>query len=324
LPETLKNFGSETFMNCEKLENINLPNTLERIGGLAFGGCDALKAFKIPANVSSVGMGAFAYCVNLAMLDIDESNSNFCVIDGVLFNKDKTKIISFPCGYKSRHYTVPDGVKVIGDTSFSGAKIETITFPLSLEIIEDSAFRDCSKMKIFDVPDTVMEIGHSAFEGCCNVNKIHLPNQLKILRFLSLAGCDKLKEFEMPASVKTVETGALTWTRNLEILVLHNGLEELNDSLQFSNIRELYIPKTVRKIGSGLAILGSKRTKTQLIVDEENPFFCAVDNSLYSRDETILIAACPNNRKIFVVPDGVRKIEALVFARLDFEQIISL
>jgi len=321
-PDTLREIGHGTFMCCDKLNNINLPEKLEAISSFAFSGCESLESIIIPANVSYIGGSAFQNCDSLEKFEIDEQNAHFTVIGGVLFSKDKTKLVSFPCGNKNKNYIVPNGVKVICDGAFAGSKIQNITFPTSLDVIEDWAFRGCYDLEMLYIPDSVVEIGELAFEFCTNIKKVRLSNNLKALNRQVFGSCNNLKELEIPASVKTIEETALAWAYNLEKLTLCDGLEEIKDDLKYTKIRKLHIPKTVKEIESGLAILGrSELNKIEYEVDKENPFFCAVDGSLYSKDKTRLVAVFPIQKEKFVVPNGVQIIEQYVFQELDFEQI---
>ena len=322
IPETFKEFGNGTFMNCESLEEINFPDKLNRIGSFSFCNCTSLKPIKIPANVSIIESAAFSGCCNIEKFEIEESNPHFSVLDGVLYNKDKTKLIAFPSGFKNKHYSVPENVEIIGDGSFLDSLIESITFPSSLKIIEGWAFRFCKNLTTIEIPDSVTEIGELAFEFCSNIEKVKLSNKLTILKRQTFSCCEKLKELYVPASVKSIEETALGWTHNLENLVLNNGLEEIKDDFKFTKLKKLFIPKTVKKIQSGLAILGrSEFHKIEYEVSEENPHFSVINGSLYNKNKTRLIAVFPTDKKQFIVPEGVQIIEDFVFADLHLERI---
>jgi hypothetical protein len=247
VPETLEEFAHGTFANCEKLQDINFPNRLKCIGSFAFTGCNMFKSIKIGGMVHEVGHAAFSSCKAMEKFEVDETNKHFSVVDGVLFNKDKTMLVAFPCGYKSNHYTVRQGVETIEYGAFLGAQIESITFPSSLKIIGGWAFRLCDKIQTLDIPDSVTEIGESAFGYCSALKKVKLSNQITVLRERTFSGCDSLKEIDIPSSVKIIEGIAFAWTSNLEKLILHDGIEEFNDDLKLTNIKEFFIPKTVKK-----------------------------------------------------------------------------
>ena len=321
-PNTFREIGYGTFICCEKLDNVNLPEKLETINNFAFSGCKSLSSIFIPAYVSKIGSSAFQSCTSLERFEIDEQNTHFTVIDGVLFSKDKTKLVSFPCGSKNKNYFVPNGVKVICDGAFAGCRIENITFPTTLEIIEGYAFRGCSNLKMLNIPDSVIEIGELAFEFCDKVKKVQLSKSLKILKRQVFGSCNGIKKIEIPPSVEKIEETALGWTYNLETLILNNGLKEINDDLNYTKIKKLYIPRTVKEIESGLAILGrSKLKKIEYEVDEENPFLCSINGSLYNKDKTVLISIFPTHKDKFAVPNGVQIIEQFVFKELDIEEI---
>lgn len=321
IPETFKEFGFGSFMHCEKLENINFPESIERIGGLSFSGCRALKNIKIPANVSIIESAAFGGCYKLRKFEIDKRNTHFSVVDGVLYNHDKTKLVAFPCGYKSKHYSVPEGVKIIGDGSFLNSLIESIDFPSSLEIIEGWAFRFCRNLKSIHIPDSVTEIGGLAFEFCYSLDKVKLPNNLSILKSQSFSGCHSLKEIDIPASVKIIESSSLGCSDGLESILLHDGLEVLNDFPQCKQLKNIVIPKTVKIIASG--IFRECTSMNQIQIDNNNPYFCTIDGSLYSKDKTILIAVPYNEHKTFDFPHGIQIIEDYVFEGFDkIEQLV--
>jgi len=321
-PKTLREIGYGTFICCNKLDNVNLPEKLETISSFAFSGCESLSSIFIPAYVSEIGSSTFQSCISLERFDIDEQNRHFTAIDGVLFSKDKTKLVSYPCGKKNKNYIVPNGVKVICDGAFAGSQIENITFPTTLEIIEDYAFRGCSNLEMLNIPDSVIEIGALAFEFCAKIKKVRLSNNLKVLRRQVFGSCNSIKKIEIPSSVKIIEETALGWTYNLKTLILNNGLKEINDDLNYTKIEKLYIPRTVKEIESGLAILGrSKLKKIEYEVDAENPFLCSINGSLYNKDKTILISIFPTQKDKFVVPNGVQIIKHFVFKELDIEEI---
>lgn len=320
LPSTFKEFGYLTFMHCESLEDINFPEDLEGIGSFSFSNCTALNTVKIPAKVSFIGSAAFGGCNKLEKFEIDAVNPHYTVVDGVLFNKDKTQLVAFPCGYKNKHYSVPEGVKVIGDGSFFGSQIETVDFPSSLQIIEGWAFRFCSNLKTIDIPDSVTDIGELAFEFCTSLEKVKLPNKLSILKNQTFGGGYKLKEIDIPSSVKIIENTALGWSRSLETIHLHDGLEVLNDFTNCSTLKNVIIPKTVKEIASG--IFRHSIFISEIKLDKDNPYFCIIDGALCSKDGTKLIAVPGKERKEFVIPDGVTEIEEFVFE--GFEQLETL
>lgn len=75
----------------------------------------------LPPSVTSVGECAFFNCATLQEISVDESNTNYKSLDGVLFNRDMDCLIQYPGGKTGSSYTVSDAVSCIGDGAFSGA-----------------------------------------------------------------------------------------------------------------------------------------------------------------------------------------------------------
>jgi len=321
--ENLKVVGYCAFANCIRLTEIRFPNSLKEIGCFAFSGCDSLKSVEIPSKVSFIGCSSFGSCPKLEEFIVHKENQCFTTIDGVLFNKEKTKLVAFPCGYKHKHYTVPESVTVIGEGAFAGANIETIKLPSSLQTIEGWAFQSCQNIKSIVIPDSVIEIGELAFRFCSNLSEITLSENLSILKRQTFSSCSKLKELTIPSSVKKIEEVALGWTDNLERLTLNEGLEEIADYFKFTKIKKLYIPSTVKKIESGLAIFShTEFNNIEFEVNENNPYFTSISGSLYNKSKTKLISIFPTDSKVFIVPKGTRIIEDFVFRNQNLEKII--
>lgn len=124
--------------------------------------CDGtVTVINIGPEVEHIDPKAFYSCWSLQRIEVDENNPNYCDIDGVLYNKDKTEIINYPCnhdqylrdklGYEAepyradateeyvkdiQTYVLPSTVKKIGQLAFAYTNIRTIYLPEGLETIE--------------------------------------------------------------------------------------------------------------------------------------------------------------------------------------------
>ena len=84
---------------------------------------------------------------------VDEANQDYCSVGGVLFTKDMAELVAYPYGKTQIEYTVPDGVKRIGEYAFSKIdNIYKINFPESLESIGGYAFYGIYSIRRIDVP----------------------------------------------------------------------------------------------------------------------------------------------------------------------------
>jgi hypothetical protein len=93
----------------------------------------------IHSLVTSIGEGAFEMSY-LRRIDVDPDNPQYCDEDGVLFSKDKTKLIAYTDARKN--YRIPDSVKSIGEKAFVGCYFQTLTVPWEIPIsIPSSVFK---------------------------------------------------------------------------------------------------------------------------------------------------------------------------------------
>lgn len=125
---------------------------------------DKITTIRIGANVTKIDGKAFYSCWALQNIEVDENNPNYCDVDGVLYNKDKTEILCYPCnhdeylrqkyGYEAepfsadvtseyerdiQTYVVPSTVKKLGEMCFNYANLRYIYLPEGVETIETLA-----------------------------------------------------------------------------------------------------------------------------------------------------------------------------------------
>ena len=105
------------FLGNTTVKTIVFPDTLKSIGDYAFYG-SAIESVTVPASVETIGDGAFSSCQALKAINVDSGNSKYSSLDGVLFSKDKSRLICYPSGKTEASYTVRLGVSVIEAAAF--------------------------------------------------------------------------------------------------------------------------------------------------------------------------------------------------------------
>lgn len=163
----------------------------------AFDWCCSLSNIVIPDSVASIGKEAFMYCVLLKSISIPKSviclNGNpfvdwdgkleclspdFIYEDDVLFNENKSKIISFR-NKNIELYAIPDSVISIGDSAFSGCcSLSSIVIPDSVTSISDTTFANCHSLSSIVIPTSVASIGKCAFFRCRSLSEIVIPSSV--------------------------------------------------------------------------------------------------------------------------------------------------
>lgn len=162
IPNSVKVIGDYAFSNCENLKNVTIPNSVKEIGEGAFWNSTSLTDITIPSSVTTIGFGAFNGCTNLQNLLIDENNPKYSSVDGVLYNKDKTTLIQYPCANLNTDYTILDNVVAIEDRAFENStNLVNITIPNSVKNIGEGAFRRCTSLESVSIPNSVVNLGNS-------------------------------------------------------------------------------------------------------------------------------------------------------------------
>ena len=175
---TVTAIANKAFYGCSSLKNITIPDSVTTIGDYAFYNCTALLSMYLPHSVKSTGWGAFAWCNSLIGFEVDRNNSYYSSYDGVLFNKNKTEIISYP-NAKARTYTIPNGVTSIYMCAFRGCtNLTSITIPDSVTAIREFAFVGCESLTTVTIPDKVTTLGEYAFSSCTGLMTVTVPRSI--------------------------------------------------------------------------------------------------------------------------------------------------
>ena len=127
----------------------------------------------ISDKVTSISEYAFDGSDGLTEIYVDEDNSSYSDIDGILYNKDATVLIRCPEG-KEGSLAIPDGVTSLRTYAFSSCeKMTDIKIPAGISEIDEGNFIGCTGLISIKIPASVTTIDWYAFADCTNLESIY-------------------------------------------------------------------------------------------------------------------------------------------------------
>ncbi len=193
IPDSVISIDQGAFYFCTELTSITIPDSVTSIGFCAFEYCTSLASITIPNSVTSVGNIAFRNCDALERITVEEGNLNYCSVDDVLFNKDKTSIICYPAGKIEKEYIIPNGVtNIYADAFHNCDSLVSITIPNSVTSIGSYAFSNCSSLTSVAIPYGITEIEYAVFCYCVSLESIIIPDSVTSIGDFAFYGCPSL------------------------------------------------------------------------------------------------------------------------------------
>jgi hypothetical protein len=253
IPDSLRSICGSAFCDCVKLKEISIPDSVESIGRFAFDGCSSLTEIKIGIGASAIGEGVARNCPSLLSVTVDPHNDSFTSLDGVLYNADKTVLITYPAAKPDSSFTLPDDVGSINRYAFGNcSELKTIQLNNKLRIIPEHCFENSESLEKAILPDKLETIENSAFYKCRSLESIELHGHLKEIGNLAFSLCSSLKAAELPASLKTVGNEAFSGCSSLKYITIPNADIHFRSGVfkYCTSLEKLEIPERINGINS--------------------------------------------------------------------------
>ena len=291
-------YAEKLYLNNELVTDLVIPEGVETIKNYAYNGCTGLTSITIPNSVTFIGNSAFNGCTGLTSIDVDSDNANYSLIDGVLFNKDKSQLILFPKGKKGE-FVIPNSITSIGSEFSDCTGLTSITIPNSVTSIGSYAFYKCSGLKSVKIGNSVTSIGNYAFEYCSGLTGVYITdlktwcniefgniyaNPLYYAKRLYLNN-KLVTDLVIPEGVETIKNYAFDYCTGLTSITIPNSVTSIA-GFDFYNYKGL----------------------SRIDVASDNANYSSIDGVLFNKDKTQIIIFPKGKKGEFVIPNSITSI----------------
>ena len=210
--------------------------TVSKIAWKAFSFCVTLTRVTIPKTVREIWNDlnekdlntSFIGCLNLEAIEVEEGNSSFCSVDGVLFNADTTSLYAYPAGKKEEHYVVPASVTSIARSAFMlSQSLVTVQIPKGVTCVGYEAFSNSERLEEVYLPSGITELSGNLFNYCKNLKHVNIPLGVTNIATCAFYGCTSLRVLDIPKSVTSLGSSTFKECR-FDALVIRGSLEWKN------------------------------------------------------------------------------------------------
>ena len=279
--------------------------------------CYSLTSITIPDSITSIDSYAFYDGIPLTEISVNSENANYTSENGVLFNKDKTKIVRYPAGKKDSSYSIPDSVTSIGDCAFSGCtSLTSITIPDSVTSIGNHAFFgfDGSSLTSITIPDSVISIGENAFSWSA-LTSITIPDNVTSIGASAFSVCTSLVSATIGNGVTSIGKNAFATCKSLASVTIGNGVTSIGGRAFYdcTSLTSVTIGNGVTSIAS--SAFGGCTSLTEISVNSENANYSSENGVLFNKDKTEIVRY-PQGKKYssYSIPDSVTSIGSGAFS----------
>lgn len=236
---SLEYIGNYAFMNCTRLERIEIPDTVRDIGSYAFRNTE----------IYNGALTGAVYADNW-IVDFNDTMTEEFSVDALTVGI--ARYAFYNCSVL-KSIRIDNDVKYICKGAFYNCtSLEKVAFPDTLERIGDYAFYSCTSLKLTALPPMLREIGRAAFYQCgvadnytqdTDSDTLEIPAGVTYIGDFAFFGCG-YRDAEA--------VGGVTRTAGIDIIIMGDSVEYIGKCAfrGFSSLKSVII--------GGTAMIGDK------------------------------------------------------------------
>lgn len=293
IADTVTELEDGAVSGVEALEEISVGSGLTSVDKSLFTECPNIKKITVSASVETIDYEYIKAKTSIAEYDVAEDNTVYSSVDGVLYNKEKTVLYTYPSGKKDDKFELPATVEEITENAFEGcseisaftvasdnahyAAVDGILFNKDMsELVKYPAVKEEAE---YTVHDEVAAIADNAFEDCAALKKVTLGASLSELKGDPFSGTTAINEFavsETNENLKAVD--GIVYSADGKTIVKYPS----------GNAADVFtVAEEIEAIDSN-AFANCKAIKA-FAVAENNNFFSVADGVLLDKEGTTLV-----------------------------------
>lgn len=257
---TVTSIDYSAFKDNKNLTKVTIPQTI--------------KNMDLSNNVG-FNTNPFSGCTALKSIEVEEGNPALSSLDGVLFNKEKTCLFSYPADAQRTSYTIPEGVNSVAwlafsysqhlqkvsmsdeVTSLSGSafyeskSLEEVKMPSKLTYLGNWLFANCSRLKSVTIPQGVTSIGRNAFQGCTSLTSVTMPESVTEADYSVFEGCTSLESVTLSPNLERIMNHMFANCYKLKELLIPDGVTMILSEVfeNCSSLKTLDLPESIYRLG---------------------------------------------------------------------------
>jgi hypothetical protein len=229
IPNNVTNIGSRAFDGCSRLIIATIGNSVASVGSGTFSMCASLSSITVGSSVTNIDSSAFSGCSSLTNITVDVLNPVYSSLEGVLFNKSQTTLITCPMGVVGS-YTLPDSVNHVDIEAFyQCANITAIA--VTAQNIQYTSVNGVlfdknqttlvryppGKVGSYMFPNNTINIGSQAFSQCNRLTSVTIPNSVANIASKAFADCSELTSVFFKGKAPNVSINAFESANNATV-----------------------------------------------------------------------------------------------------------